>query len=195
MDLTTVSRIKTLDKSYENGSRDAKLAMVITGVSAKIESYLDRTIEIGSYIEFFNVLSSKSRYHVPAYPVTDVSYIYNLSEREDTTPYEIDLDLVSWEDNSLGYISINDSYIYSGFGSVKISYTGGMATDTADFISKYPDIAYQVDAQVLFEMQALNNLQDKIVAVEDQTITKNPYGLLPGVTQALNKHKNKKMLY
>lgn len=194
MDLTTVARIKTLDPSYQNGSRDAKLAMVITGVSSKIESYLDRTIEIGTYVEQYNLLSKQSSFKVPAYPVTDVSYIKNLYERQDTNPYEVDLDLISWEDNPLGYIGINDTILYTGYGRIEIEYTGGMATDTADFITDYPDIAYHVDVQVLFEMQALNNLLDSSIATNDQTIKKNPYGLLPGVVNALRKYKTKRSL-
>ena len=196
MNLTTRSRVKTLDTAYQDVSNDAKLDAVIAGVSAKVETYLERTVLKGTYTELFNITKcTQKEFFTKAFPVTDVTSFKELTERADTNPYVWDLKWLSWSDNTLGRVSLNYNNLYKGYGSVEIVYDGGMADDTDDFVTNYPDIAFQVDIQVIFEMQRMQNLVDKVIAIGDQNITKHNMDFLPSVKMVLDKHKRKLGLY
>jgi hypothetical protein len=183
-DLTTVARIKVLDSAYSNGAKDTLLGQVITSVSARVERYLDRHILSTSRTEKFNLTSFGCIFEVKGYPVSAVTAVDN-----DGT--SITLSDVIYDDNSVGRISINDNVLTAGFGRLSITYTGGMATDTSDFISNYPDIAHEIDMQVLFEIGKSKNLVEKRANIDNQTSEKYDLDLLPSLKRILKRYKKK----
>lgn len=194
LDLTTVARVKIVDSSYDSANIDAKIQLYITSVSAKVQKFLDRTMTIGTYTEYFNPTSAVATFPVKAFPVTSITGVWNTLYEGESSPAEINSDDIQYLNNQWGYVSINDNWISSGFGRIKITYTGGMAADTSSFISSYPDIEQEVIHQVLFDMAKSQNLLDKSISIDQQETQRYDSDLIPSMKRILRHYKRKKGL-
>jgi len=72
---------------------------------------------------------------------------------------------------------------------ISVTYVGGMAEDTADFISKYPDIELEVLTQINFEIKRVNDIAMKSVSNGQCSSSLNPYGFLDSLVTVLNRYK------
>lgn len=194
LELTDLASIKIMDTSYAQGESDDALDKMIKSVSARVEKFLNRSILIATYTQIFNVKANLHRFSTKAYPVTAVAHLHNLSEVGDTNPIVIDLEFVSFLDNEIGRVSINNNTLFQNFGAVEIEYTGGMATDTADFILNFPDIEQVVIFQILFEMQQVKDLINKGSDIGDQQSERRDWKLLPQVREVLDVYKRKALI-
>jgi len=127
------------------------IGQVITAVSAAAERYLGRWAQTTSRTEYFTVSPGKRVYRMRAFPVTTLTSVY------------LDVDQAFGADTALtsdDYFNptlSNDGIfalkLWPAVGEIdaqsalKVTYTGGMATTTANFISGYPDIAHAIDLQ------------------------------------------------
>jgi len=151
MNLTTLERLLELDNTFPNGKEDNLLNMIIKGVSYKVAQYMGRKIQIGEYTEIFHYTKKTNcKFQLQAAPLTGP-----LVEVKDLIQ-DVVLDLDEIKPFSLysdrGWIQDLFAYDFTLQGdSFSVTYTGGMATDTADFIAKYPEIEYEVLLQCLFE--------------------------------------------
>ena len=183
--LTTKARIKNIEPAYTDGTKDALLDQFIEAISFRVERFLDRSILIDDFTEIINLtVSSCAVYWLKNFPVTAISKV-------DNDDFLIPLEDVSFLDNKLGRIGINDNILFGGFGRLKIDYTGGMATDTADFIAKFPDIAHEMDLQVIFEIGKSRNLVDKQIGIDEQSTTKYDLGFQTSFKNLLRRHRRK----
>lgn len=198
MDLTTLERVYLFDGQLPDNRDKEMIKMVISAVSSVVEMYLDRTILKGTYTESFDVPQyADTLAWVRAYPVIMTEEI----QPQDpllppfTNPLQV-------EDNGvvmdLADIDINPSYgwfqprveIDWGMAKLKITYYGGMAFDTADFISKFPDIEYEVCKQVVFEYKRKKMMtQLSTGAGGNSSETYAPFVLQPSLQKVLRRHR------
>ena len=171
MDLTTKARVAqlvnpggTLDPADPDG---ALFDVLIDQVSAVAERYMDRTVLVGTYTEYFDINPFQRSFWLKAWPVTaitsvnfDPANLFPAGNVLDSTDY------VSPILHPMGILEMKWD-LYSGADllprALKVVYTGGMATgadaaaQTAAFIAAYPDIAGAIDQQVAFQWHNRNN--------------------------------------
>lgn len=198
MDLTTLERVYVFDGQLPDNKDKEMVKMIISAVSNIVEKYLDRTILKGTYTETFDVPQyTDFTAWVKAYPV-------NLDE--EIQPADPDADPIAnplqIEDNGvvmdLTDIDINPRFgwfqsrvpIDWGMSKFKITYYGGMADSTADFISLYPDIEYEVIKQVVFEYKRKKMMtQLSTGAGGNSSETYAPFVLQPSLQKVLRRHR------
>lgn len=191
MDLTTYANYKIFKPSKstgQNATEDyvARVKMVITSVSAKIGTFLDRNVEVGEAVEVHTIPKGSGMRQVmlESIPVDSITSI----ELEGTA---LDVDDYRFT-SSRGLLSFTpnitrDSVQYPEQALV-ITYVGGMATNTEDFISKYPDIVAEVHAQIRFELTRITNIAEKSFSKDNETTTLEKFDLLPSVKRILAKY-------
>lgn len=170
MDYTTVDRVKSALKIESSGA-DALLATLVTASSRALDRLLTGAKNSASddYLEQAAVADEVIRgridnaglLHVwPRKPVVTAvtALAYRFSARED------------WNDLELGYITFDDGeVIYWGIGGrgeplVKVSYTGGYATDVADLPADVIEAATVIAARYYREDES--GLTDTIGVAE-----------------------------
>ena len=154
MDLTTAARVAAIliPGSTPTQQYSAVIAPFITMVSGMIENYLNRNITIGEYTEYFDVNLSDRVFRLRAYPVTSMSTVrYDTEQVWDSstiiTPDQYRSPV--YDPNGLLTL-VAGRAVPLGFAAraLKVVYTGGMATNTANFIANFPVIATIADRMV-----------------------------------------------
>lgn len=154
MDLTTATRVAAIliPGSTPTQQYSAVIAPFITMVSGMIENYLNRNITIAEYTEYFDVNLSDRVFRLRAYPVTSVSTVrYDTEQVWDSstiiTPDQYRSPV--YDPNGLLTL-VAGRAVPLGFAAraLKVTYTGGMATNTANFIANFPVIATIADRMV-----------------------------------------------
>lgn len=190
MKLTTANRYFTLfteaNSQTSKPAEIAKIEMRIASVSANVEKYLERKVENIERTEKFtpdNGTGTKS-VRLSAYPVEEIDTI---------TVYETELtegEFSSDLESGLISFAIPVERLEPLFErSIAVTYTGGMADDTADFIEKYPDIEMEVLTQVNFEAKRVADIAMKSVSNGQTTSQLNPYGFLDSLITVLDRYK------
>lgn len=213
MNLTTLERVITLDTQLPDQKDHAMINMIISAVSAKIQTYLGRTIQKGTYTEYFDIAKfSETTYRLKAYPVlrdAEISVgvpnplqVKNYSEVLDPTQYALNYKdgRFSLSKDSLGFdpftqqsnSALSSAYLVNaGLEALEITYYGGMALDTADFIAKYPDIEYEVILQVLFDYKRKKNMtMETVGAGGNSSEAYIPFELRPELKRALRVYRS-----
>jgi hypothetical protein len=155
----------TLDSQLPDTKDRKALELIIKSVSRKVERYLGRTIEIGTRTERFDVPRfTDGYYRVSAFPISSSEEIAPgvpnpLKLKNGGSVIDRDKYMVNYKK---GTFAINKydgtALVQVGFEQFEITYHGGMASDTDDFVSLYPDIAYEVALQVIFEFKRKKNM-------------------------------------
>lgn len=195
--LATIALYRSLmgdDKPNVAPAYVASIEARIASVSAKVEKYLGRAIESTERTEYFPAKQGAGTKSVTllAYPVTDLTSVsvWGSTLSLDSS-FEIDM--------SEGVVSFldpvyRDRELYQR--AIAVTYTGGMASDTADFIEKYPDIATEVCMQVYFEISRQKNIADRSTATGAGIVTTHlTYGLQPGLVEVLEQHVRSKGVF
>jgi len=149
MELTTLAKVKAL-MGYTGTSEDVALTQLVTSVSDRVSRALRRETEAAERTETTRLVRTGKTVTLCAFPVTAVASV-KFSSTGDFT--DIDA-LVEFEDYSVdleqGTITLSVST--SGkFPTAQVVYTGGMATDTATFITDYAGLSAAVDMQIQLE--------------------------------------------
>lgn len=146
MDLTTVARVKTLLTGFTTGGEDAFIGLIVSEVSAAFERSLRRKIQTAARTETVELRRSKRMVSLQAAPISAVASIKYASNPADfstttalaTSNYYVDL--------TGGFVRfLREMSLDPGF--LEITYTAGMAADTAAFIAAFPDLAQAADWQ------------------------------------------------
>jgi len=98
----------------------------INSVSDAIERYLDRTLLIDDYTEYFRVRFGQTEFFPKAPPITAITSVYEdpLGLWDTTNEAEIDDPIIGHFSNS---VIIPDTLAFEVMKGVRIIYTGGMA--------------------------------------------------------------------
>lgn len=148
IDFTTLARVKAyLDIPSATTANDATLQTMITSVSATLENSLNRTVKTESKTErracpmtgVFRIFNG------PATAITSVRYsLSGMFSRDGIT-----LASTSFELSPDGETIFAPDY-RGPLGTLEVVYVGGMGTDTADLLAKYPVLDQAATLQVAY---------------------------------------------
>lgn len=199
MDLTTTTRVENL--ILATGTPPAwtttAIGQLITEVSAAVERYLDRYAQSGvSRTEYLDVEAGQRLFRLRAYPVASMTSVSFDPEQVFGSDTVIDSgDYFSPLYNSSGVLrfpyDLNPPDTATLPDCLKVVYTGGMASSTANFITSYPDIAGAVDKQVAFLYQNRNNLGVSSVSGDAGSISIGAEAWLPQVKVVLDQYRRR----
>lgn len=198
MNLSTVDRVRTLiSASGDNGVKaraatDAEIGAVLATVSGAVEAYLDRYALATARTEYLDVAAGQRLFRLRAYPVTTLTGVWFDDEQSFGTSTALtSTDYYSPLLDTAGVFETK--YALSNARaprSLKISYTGGMATDTDSFVDDFPDLAGAVDTQVSHEWQRRNALGVSSVSYPDGTTASLSFDRwIPSVKQVLDHYR------
>ena len=185
MDLTTATRVKELLEKSDTGL-DTLIAQLITPISQQVEKYLNRHAQEVSRTEQYTIKAFQQIVKLRGYPVLalPVAAFKNSSGRDftgtaiDTTSYYLDL--------VTGEVQFDNIALIDGPGVFQAVYTGGMAANTAAFLTAFPGVAGQVDAQVASMVHRRHELGLASFSAEGGSISLAELpDLLPGVKRGL----------
>lgn len=195
MDLTTTARVKTLG-SITSSDQDALLGVLVTAVSARIERYLGRHAEETSRTEYYDVEPGQHVFFLRGYPIASVTSVKNDEDWDFANTDEItSTEFTIIGSDHTGRLVIDDAVTpIAGKNALQVVYTGGMGTDTSDFISNFPDVALAADQQTLHEYQRRKQLGIVSSSIGQHSASVE-FGvdLLPIVKRALNPYR--RMVY
>lgn len=150
MDLTTAATVKAI-MSHGGTGDDTLIATLITGVSGRVETALARHVQASSRTETFQLDPGGRLVVLPGFPVTTLGDI----KMSDDGTFSEDA-LVEGEgfraNLRLGTVLLLDTNSYDR-AELRVTYTGGMAADTASFVTAFPGLSYAVAMQVVNEFQ------------------------------------------
>ena len=151
MDLTTAARVKVL--LNETGSTlDTTIAQLITGISGRMERYMNRHADSSAArTEYFDLMPGQRRIFLKGVPVTSVTSIHNdpIDQSFGTTTLIASTNYVTdLQDGSVTFHQYRPLY---GAKALKVISTGGLAASAAAIITTYPEIALACDWQVVHE--------------------------------------------
>ena len=170
MKLSRLTDIKAIVDMPEDAEKaTATLDLWLTIVSAEIEKFLNRTILKGTTTDYYDVVSSYPSIHLLAYPVTSITTVWNSTSRAYSTSEIVDSDNY-YVDTKTGMLWF-DTSMSTGPGALKVTYVGGMATDTENFIATYPDIAGACAMEVAARYQNRQTLGKIAVTLSGGSVT------------------------
>lgn len=176
VDLTTLARVKTWMGDPED---DTALTNLIVTISRDaMLDILKRPILKSERSEYFDITrTGQKEFCVKGTPIdtttapivirnTDTPRIWSNSDDV------IDADhIICDADRAAQGIVYVDYPLNAGVNALKITYTGGMAEDTDEIISTYPDIALKIDMQVAYLWRRRGNLGIKSEAIVGASVT------------------------
>lgn len=190
MNLTTKDRYFELfpEASSSTQAKDlAKINMRIAAVSANVERFLGRYTQESERTEKFtpDCGTGTKQIRLKAFPIASITSVSSY----DTTLIEDEDYLLNDTDGVIhfAYPIVRQEPLYER--KISVTYVGGMAEDTADFISKYPDIELEVLTQINFEIKRVNDIAMKSVSNGQSSSSLNPYGFLDSLVTVLNRYK------
>lgn len=185
MNLTVLNDVKLILNHKTDGD-DTRLNKLIELVSAEMETYLDRfTKRQTNKIEIFDGLQ---RVQVRGFPISTLTDVRSDSERVFGSSTVVDSKNY-YADLERGVITIDKQFVRYGPGTLRVQYTGGMGTDTANFMSLYPDIASAASIEVAFRFQRTKEVGLVAVAAGGASLTLQlQEQFLPVVKAALDRH-------
>lgn len=173
MNLSTVDRVLALTSATGKATDEtrAEVAAVLATVSGAVERYLDRLALRTARTEYHDVEVGQRRFALRAYPVTTLTSVAFDPEQAWTTTITATSDYLSPLYDGAGVLVVRYDLApcVPAPGSLKVVYTGGMATDTDSFVAAYPDLAGAVDVQTSHEWQRRNALGVSSVSYPDGT--------------------------
>lgn len=185
IDLTTTARVKELlDVPSADTGRDAAIARLVTGVSRRIEQYLNRPVESAARTEYLDVAVDRCSYQLAASPVTTLTSVKNSATFAwaDVTAKTEGTDFVL--DPQTGILR-QLTYWVAGPEALQVVYTAGLAANTAAVLTDHPDLADACEKQVVEEWQRRLSLSRTSSAASGTTEAHAAVSLLAVVREAL----------
>lgn len=185
MDLTTVARVKAL-LDITGAQHDTSLGVYVPAVSQMVEEYLNRTAFQEIQTDQLDVEIGQRIFLLRAYPVLaapapalkhDLSRIFGSGSELATDGYYLNL--------GRGRIQLDGIALAPGPGTLKVVYTGGMATTTAALITAFPAVARAVDMQTAYVFKRRDSLGAASISGDGGSISLEAVGLLPMVKEML----------
>ena len=181
MDLTTLAKYKLFDTRY-NGqqpastNQDGLLQDAITSISALVTKQLCRVVQIGSFVTPYNTFSHVRSLRVPAFPVSMLTSV--TLDGDDITQY-------AYCDMQFGRVLFSHPVKAKYPMGLVISYTGGMAADTASFALAYPGLVMEIHKQIKFELVRRPTLGQETVGTGQERAVLTPNRLIPSLMDAI----------
>lgn len=175
MDLTVISRVKALRGITDTGS-DALLTQIVTAVSARAEALMGRHTLIAERTEEYELNQGEKIVILRGYPVdstASATFTYaGLSSDASAVTLTRNTDYALDDESGMWRALFRPTAARPGF--VRGTYTGGMASGTATFITAWPDIAGAIDSQVSYEFSRRMSPGGNIEAKDSGATFTNP---------------------
>ena len=195
MDATTAARVKDL-LEITSTTHDTVLGRLITVVSRRIESFIDRPLKRQARTEEYDIMPRQRVIFLRAYPLTaqgDISSIkvatdwkFSTTSAETSTGYHVDFDTGAIHFNFYPITSYLGNNSLSAPNAVQIIYTGGFSANTTDLINNYPAIANACETQVIAMWRRRDEPMTKSTKIGDYGSTnEGPVQFLPDVIETL----------
>lgn len=184
IDLTTLARVKLgLLKSDTND--DTWLTNQITATSLRMERFIDRKIEIVERTQEFDVNNvTQETIWLRTFPNITIDTIKNSQDWDfaNTTAIDSD-DFRVDEDNGQVHFRVT---LATGPKAIQVVYTAGLAVDTDQVESDFPDLAAACDLQVAAAFRRRSSPQGQSSSAGGSDIThEGPLKLIPEVRETL----------
>lgn len=186
MNLCTPDRVRSF--GVDVAKADDLIGRLIVEVSAQVERHLDRGVEIKTREDLLDIEHDGQRIlYLSAFPtssITDIRYDPDgvFGDGSILSPSLFRLNPMR------GSIHLLQEYRAHPL-CFRVSHIGGMALDTNDFETKFPDLSGQVAMQVYYLYQRRNQLGVISVSGEGGAVTLAPVDLLPSLRSAIRYHK------
>jgi len=186
LDATTKERVKTLlGIDATNIEYDDDIDVMITAVSQRFESYMDRPLYQEARTEEYNARPRMNLVPLRSAPVASIASVKNSTTWDWANTTAIDSELYH-VDTSTGLLYLNYD-MSAGPNALQIVYTAGFATTTSALITSYPQIAMAADLQVVAMWRRKDSPQGKSRSVAGSSIEhEGPIKLIPEAIEALS---------
>ena len=184
MDLVSLTTVKALDSFANDGKDDPRLKLMISSLSSTVQRKLEmnRFVEYKRRTETLHVARDQKVFRVRSYPIGRLLAVVN-------DGVSLDLNAVKYDEKGFlrigAYFTANlpvtaevqaGSILQSpglryGPGMLLVTVEGEMARDTEDFEAAFPDLAYEIAKQVVFEFRRMKTITEKSVASGGETTT------------------------
>lgn len=174
--LVTLDNLK-LFLEKEDTDHDDLLTDIITKVSARVELFMNRSLESKERTLYFD--AGRKIYSLPAYPISSVVVTV------DDEVQDVDDDYYIWSEE--GLIEFYVEPIYCNPRQVKIVWTGGYS------VGEIPEeVQMAVQAQCAFLFKRRKDIGVNSTTIPDGTVNVNaPFDLLPDVKNILRSFRRR----
>ena len=201
MDYTTRARVKTLlGIANADVSQDSLIDQLITSVSERFDAEMRRHSLQTSRVEVYPIKLSRRLVTLKGAPVNGaVTFTIKLN---DTTDFTTATTLVRNDDyvleDTAGVVRMVSQGTPFTAGSmarpilpyyIQITYTGGLATTTANLIASYADLAQACDLQVAYLHRRRTTPGGNVTMGDSSTQFTKDYQFLDEVRYTLNRYK------
>jgi len=190
MDLTTLTRLKAHLGGISTSGSDSLLSSTITDVSYRMEKYLRRQILRQTNVQQLSLRRFGSTLSLDAYPVSSITSIKYAGHPNDFASVSaMSTDSYVLEDAEAGLIRFVGTMPYTSNrvpGYLQVTYVGGMASDTADFVLTWPDLARAADLQCAYEFMRRNTAGGNVSSDAGATAFTGDLTWLAGVLATLD---------
>lgn len=121
--LTSLRRIRLSLGLTDKTENNRRLTRWIASISNRIESFLNRELQLMERTEYFDTLTLQTTYYPKAYPITEIESIYSDSEGLYTSPSEEN----DWYTGRHADSVVLDSPVVEAKKGLRVIYTGGIA--------------------------------------------------------------------
>jgi len=187
VDLTTLARVKAR-KEFETTSEDALLTPMITAASQTAEKLMARHVLEAERTEIVKLKRFARVITLPGRPIVSVSSL-KVGERPDLSGASV-VEVTSYD------LLLEQSQIRLQWGPnyttpyAEVTYIGGMAADTATFVTAFPEIAEAVEVEVIHRHNLRKNPGAEVTKFGDGgVIRKEPYGIHPHLREVCQRYK------
>lgn len=192
MNLSTVSAVKVLISASGNvrAENETEIAAVLAGVSGAVERYLDRYATRIARTVYLDIEPGQTIFRLPGVPVTALGGAWHDLDQDFASSSA--LSSTDYYDPTLGSAdAFRTKYpLASGVACLKLTYTGGMATDTDSFVTAYPDVSHAVATQTAHEWQRRTALGVSSISYPDGTTASLSFDRwIPSVKQVLDYYR------
>lgn len=169
LDLTTLARVETYAAGFGGAAAGAAeiaaISQLITQESARIETHCCRLFLEVARTKYFRVAPGQRVFPLPAFPLAatpalevrgDVARVFGTDTIVDSGSYFCDPDTAVLEFDRYQPLP--------GPGTLKVTWTGGLAASTAALIAAHPDLASACEEQVRYVLQRRNNVGGSLVS-------------------------------
>ena len=177
--LTSLDNVKSfLEKT--DMVHDDLLTLIITGISSRIELYLNRNLEKIERTQYYN--AGRRFYSLPAYPI-DLNLPFTVYV--DDLEQDINDDYYVWEDS--GVVEFYYIPMYAQPKQIRIVWTGGYLSNVIP-----AEIEYAAILQSAFLFRRRKDIGLSSVSLPDGSMNvNNPTDLLPDVKSLLKSLRRK----
>lgn len=133
---------------------DALLVSIVRGVSAHFEKYLGRDLQWMARTKTFNARPGAQVISLPAYPIDTAETFelradYNRAFGDGTivapTTYNVEAEI--------GLVRLDRVSVQAGYGVLRVTWTGGLASNTSELATLHPDLVRACVLQCVHEFR------------------------------------------